>query len=584
MTFFGAAGTAVIGTDGNDVINNYYFMLGSVDLETGANAINNQPGAVYWSGTDVKLGLAGNTLTNDGVIAPGGPVNVLTTSITGSFVQSAGAVYGLDLDLTPNTADRINATGTAVVSGTIPINILNPGMAQTGDHKLTIVHADGGQTHSALALSFIPSAVTTYSLSYTSTDIELNYNINYKPAALSGNQGSVGNAINQLQSGRNSPAFVPIGSSIFYIPTVEALGRAYDSLSGEGTSGTQQGAFAVGGMFTQLMMSQVANAISGGFEDAPGKLSFAYAPEPIGHPAFAALKSPAVYAATWRGWFAGFGGQQTVDGETRTGSAGLLQKAAGGAFGFDYRAAPDVLIGFATGASTSNFQVRDRATFGDMEGAHVGVYGVKTWGQLYLASTLSYSRFENKTTRTIAGIGILPTEVGSGKFSADQVAARIEAGWKHEFGRFTVTPFAAVQFSELWQHAYTEASFLQSNATPGMLGNSFASHATRSLPTFLGAQIESRTTFADGVVWTPYLRAAWVHEFLPDRAVVPSFIAAPGFPFTIEGARAVGDAAKIDAGAKLSVGASAFLFGNLTGEFSPRGNTVSGTGGLKFGW
>jgi outer membrane autotransporter protein len=582
VTFFGAEGMAVIGTDGNDVINNHNFMLGSVDLGTGANGFNNLPGAVFWSGSDVKLGDPANTLTNDGIIAPGGPSNVLTTSITGSFVQSAAAVYALDLDLTPNAADRIDATGTATVSGTIPINILNPGMAQTGAHKLTIVHGDGGQTHSNLALSYIPSAVTTYGLSYTTTDVELNYTIDYKPAGLSGNQGSVGNAINQIQSVRNSPAFVPIGAALFYIPTVEALGRAYDNLSGEGTSATQQTAFTAGGMFTQLMMSQISYAISGSFDDVPGKLSYAYAPETIGHPAFAGLKSPAVHAATWRGWFAGFGGQQTVDGEASTGSAGVRQRAGGVAFGFDYRAAPDILVGFAAGGSTSSFQVRDRATSGDVNGAHLGGYAIKTWGPLYFASTLSYSHFDNNTTRTISGIG--PTEMAGGKFAADQLATRIELGWKYDFDWFTVTPFAAIQVAKLWQHAYTESSFLQGVATPGILGASFASHDSLSLPTFIGAQIETRTTFANGVVWAPYLRAAWVHEFSPDRTIVPSLISAPGVPFTIDGARAVGDAAKIDAGGKLSVGSAAYLFGNLTGEFSSRGNTVSGTGGLRFAW
>jgi outer membrane autotransporter protein len=136
----------------------------------------------------------------------------------------------------------------------------------------------------------------------------------------------------------------------------------------------------------------------------------------------------------------------------------------------------------------------------------------------------------------------------------------------------------------LWQHAYTESSFLQNTPTPGILGASFASQATLSLPAFIGAQIETRTTFANGVVWAPYIRAAWVHEFSPDRAIIPSLISAPGVPFVIEGARAARDAAKIDAGAKLSVNASAYLFGNLTGEFSSRGNTVSGTGGLRYGW
>ncbi len=464
VVFFGAAGTAVTGTDGNDVINNHNFMLGSVDLGTGTNGFNNLAGAIYWSGTSVNLGAAVNPFINDGVIAPGGTSNVMTTSITGSFTQSAAAVYALDLDFSLKTADRINATGTATVSGTIPINILNPGAAQTGAHKLTIVRADGGQTHSNLTLSYIPSAVTTYGLSYTATDIELNYAINYDPAGLSGNQASVGTAIDRIQSAGNLPAFVPIGAALFYIPTVEALGRAYNNLSAEGTSGTQQTAFTVSGMFTQLMMGQISNAISGSVDDVPGTLSYAYAPEHISD-TFAGLKNTGVYTPMWRGWFAGFGGQQTLDGEASTGSAALRQRAGGMAFGFDYRAAPDIVVGLAAGASTSSFQVRDRATFGDAGGAHVGAYGIKTWGPLYLAGMASYSHFENNTKRTISGVG--PTETAAGKFAADQLATRLELGWKHELERFTVTPFAAIQVARLWQHAYTESSVLQDTCNAG---------------------------------------------------------------------------------------------------------------------
>ena len=120
-------------------------------------------------------------------------------------------------------------------------------------------------------------------------------------------------------------------------------------------------------------------------------------------------------------------------------------------------------------------------------------YGIKTWGALYLAGMLSYSRFDNNTKRTISGVG--PTETAAGKFAADQLASRLELGWKHELERFTVTPFAAIQVAKLWQHAYTESSVLQNTPTPGILGVSFGSQATLSLPTFIGAQIETRTTF-----------------------------------------------------------------------------------------
>jgi uncharacterized protein with beta-barrel porin domain len=93
----------------------------------------------------VYLG-AGNLLQNDGLISPGAYLRVLTTDVTGNFLQTATGVYGLDLDFDP-TADRINVTGTAAVSGTVNVNIINPGLAQPGSHVVPILSAAGGETH-----------------------------------------------------------------------------------------------------------------------------------------------------------------------------------------------------------------------------------------------------------------------------------------------------------------------------------------------------------------------------------------------------------------------------------------------------
>ncbi len=40
-------------------------------------------------------------------------------------------------------------------------------------------------------------------------------------------------------------------------------------------------------------------------------------------------------------------------------------------------------------------------TNGTVQGAHVGLYGIKTFGPLYLAGTAEYTRFDNQTQRTI---------------------------------------------------------------------------------------------------------------------------------------------------------------------------------------
>ena len=51
-----------------------------------------------------------------------------------------------------------------------------------------------------------------------------------------------------------------------------------------------------------------------------------------------------------------------------------------------------------------------------------------------------------------------------------------------------------------------------------------------------------------------WVRAAWVHEFLTDRSVTAGFHVLPGTSFTVDGARAASDAARIDMGVNYDAG------------------------------
>src|SRR5262245_65023861 len=132
------------------------------------------------------------------------------------------------------------------------------------------------------------------------------------------------------------------------------------------------------------------------------------------HPAFNEIAPPAPYQPRWRAWLTGFAGAFRLAGEAGIGSADLSHNTGGLAGGLDYQFAPDMLLGLAIGGSSSNFSVRDRITSGHLEGAHFGGYGVKTWGSIYAAGTLSFSTFRNSEKRSIAGIG--PIEEVQGRF------------------------------------------------------------------------------------------------------------------------------------------------------------------------
>ena len=120
--------------------------------------------------------------------------------------------------------------------------------------------------------------------------------------------------------------------------------------------------------------------------------------------------------------------------------------------------------------------------------------------------------------------------------------------------------------------------------TPGVLGLTYASRAVSSLPTFLGVQLDTRVTLANGMMWSPYARVSWVHEFEPTREISASFITLPGASFTVDGPRAARDAGRIDVGSKLAVTRNAWLFGSFDGEFSDRSQMYAGKGGLKVTW
>ena len=514
------------------------------------------------------------TILAGGALAPGNSVGLIT--VNGNLVFNPGSLYFVEIF--GNTADRTNVSGTATLAGTVVVS--NTGGNLTNIY--TILSATGGATGTFNALTSLglPSFITA-SLAYTPTTVLLNLNsgISQTPG-LTRNQGALAATLDSSfnSGGGTLPGLFGLAPSQF--------SAAMDALSGEGISGTQETAFGAANMFTSLMMDQGAFWRNGETVDVNG---ITYPADSLQgastrtskQPVYKAIgKAPPIYQPRWRAWVTGFGGTWKLNGEAGIGSASLSHNTGGLAGGLDYQFAPDVLAGFAIGGSSSNFSVANRITSGHLEGAHLGGYGVKTWGSIYAAGALSFSTFRNSTTRTIAGVG--PTEVATGDFGSNLFSARLEVGSKQAFGWLSVTPFAAVQFSELWQNGFTEANVPPPGA--GTLALSERSVAVSSLPTFLGAQFDTRTYLPNGMIVSPYARLSWVHEFNPTRNVTASFIALPGTLFTVDGPRAARDAARVEVGSKLAITKSIKAFASFDGEFSNRAQAYAGRGGFTVSW
>lgn len=580
ITATSSFGTALLIDSNNNIAVNNGLLKGGVNgysllsFGSSGNSITNtgtMDGKIFFPSVS-------NTLINSGLITitdPGTALVAPNFGFGGAFTQTAQGTLALRVDNAGN-ADGLGASEGMKLAGTLRA------VVQTGLYQTTTTY--GGVLQSVVPVSGQFDNVTTSSVFFTaaatynsnSVDVTLTRQGFGAVAGETQNQRAVGNA---LEAGY-SPSLTGTAAAFYgQLLAAGSLG-VLDKISGEGTSGTQNTAFAAGDMFGQTMGGQMDSWRTGHRGDAGNGGALGYATERPVTSAFNALKAPPRVESQWHVWASGFGAGQALSGDAATGSAGFSDRIAGGAAGVNRLVNPDLLVGVAAGGSSATFNVDDRATSGRLNGAHVGAYAMQRLGAAYVSAQLAYSHFNNATTRTIAGLGA--TEIARGSFGSDQLGGRIEIGRSHDLGAVTATPFAALQAARLWQAGYTESSV--TGAGPGVLGLSYAARGVSSLPAFLGSKFESRFNVGNGMVWMPFGSLAWVHEFSPTRDVTSTLVSMPVAAFTVEGARAAGDTGRVELGSRLVLNSWSQLSARFTGEFSNAGQSYAGTGSLRMSW
>jgi subtilase-type serine protease len=393
-------------------------------------------------------------------------------------------------------------------------------------------------------------------------------------AGITGNQTGVARV---LDHAFNSGSGLSLVSSLYGLSAGQ-IGQALTTLSGSNASVGVSSSVMAGGQFAALLANRAASRQ----QNAPQSAELAAGCRALPTEGEAQACDP---APNWSAWGNGFGGAQWLNADAGTAAPAAQQGILGGAFGGDYRVGPNTLLGIAVGLSDSSYSVGATGASGRATGFHVGLYGTQDWAGFYLNAAAAYSRFDGNATRVIAGVGT--TETAKSNAIANQLAGRVEIGRPFllnpdEPSRYSVTPFAALQPVQLWTPGYSETSVTASGA-PGVFALSYQPQSTTSLPLFLGVQFDAATEIRSRPV-SAWVRAAWVHEFLPNRNVTAGFTVLPGATFTVDGARAAYNAARIDMGVKYAVGEQTFLFANGGAELSDRGQMIGGTVGLRFVW
>ncbi len=534
-------------------------------------------------GTLGGTGIVGNTTVNGGTLSPGNSIGLLT--VQGNLVFTAAASYMVEVS--PSNADRTNVTGTATLGGaTVNANFAAGSYI---NKQYTIVNATGGisGTFGSLVNSNVPANFTS-SLSYDANNAYLNLALNFIPPPNMGLNVNQQNVANAIVGFFNANGTIPL---VFGGLTAAGLTQ----ISGEVVTASQQTTFDAMGLFMGLLTDPFiagrGNPVTGGanapqFADENDAAS-AYAANGKARTtserdAYAAVyrKAPVMadpFAQRWSVWAAGYGGSQTTDGNTVLGSNNTRSSLGGVAVGADYRVSPYTLAGFAIAGGGTNFSVNGLGS-GRSDLFQAGAFVRHNVGAAYLTGALAYGWQDITTDRTVTVAG---TDLLRANFNANAWSGRVEGGYRFVAPWLGVglTPYAAGQFTTFDLPAYAEQAIAGANT----FALTYASKSVTDTRSELGIRSDKSFAVQDGI-FTLRGRAAWAHDFNPDRSIGATFQTLPGASFVVNGATHAADSALVTASAEMKWLNGFSLAGTFEGEFSNVTTSYAGKGVVRYAW
>src|SRR5262249_27363014 len=336
---------------------------------------------------------------NAGALSPGNSIGTLT--VNGNLAMASAAAY--IVEVSSSAADRTNVTGTASLGGAVQLTFLSGTVA----HAYTILSAAGGlngTTFGALTTTNLPANFTP-SLSYTATDVILNFTARLGGPGLSIHQQNRATALNSFFN--NGGALTPGFLSVFGL-TGGNLANALTLLSGEAATGGQQAAFQLTNQFLGIMLDPFVDGRSG--SAGTGGPALGFAPERDELPDDIALAynkilkappKPATFDQRWSVWGAGYGGSnRTTGGTVFVRSHDLSARPPGRAAGRDYRLAPGTVVGLALAGGGTNWSLAQGIGGGKSDAFQAGFYGTTRWGSAYVAAALAFTNHWMSTDRS----------------------------------------------------------------------------------------------------------------------------------------------------------------------------------------
>jgi uncharacterized protein with beta-barrel porin domain len=540
---------------------------------------------------------AGNSFTNSGTVMtttadlPIGP----NQFVEATFTQTAAGVLA-ERVTNGGAYDSMRVTGTAHLGGTLGA-VVQPALYANATTYLGVFTATTpittgfAQTAAFAAGTTTPLAFFTATPIYHANSVDLVLNRVPFGAAPgeSQNQRNVGNALESAYATTLTGAPANLFGILLQSTSLNVLTQA----SGESATGSQQATFSAMTQFMGLMTDpfiagrgDISTPASGATSCAEDGDASACASDgkPRGErDAYAAIyrKAPmrnTVYDPRWSVWVAGFGGSQTTDGNATLGSNTAASRVFGTAVGADYRFSPFTIAGFAVAGGGTNFSVANSGT-GRSDLFQAGAFVKHTVGPAYLSGALAYGWQDVTTncTMTVAGFDRLQA-----RFNANAFSGRVEGGYRFItpwIGGIGITPYAAGQFTTFDLPAYAEGVLSGANT----FALAYGAKSVTDTRSELGVRTDKSFALSNAVL-TLRGRAAWAHDFDPDRSIAATFQALPGASFVVNGAAEAPDSALTTVSAEMKWTNGWSAAATVEGEFSDVTRSYAGKGVVRYQW
>ncbi len=515
-----------------------------------------------------------------------GPGAIASLGIYSFRLSSLGT---LTYNISPAGTGRIDA-GNAFLDGKLAFTGINSAAA-----TYTLLQTTGGISGTLLAnlsntnpdINF--GSLRNPNLRISGNDLLLSVDANSLAAILqpgvTGTPKQIADAVDAaLQAGVTLP---PGFNGVFNL-TGDALVAALKQLSGQSAAGAQQTSIDASNAFMGAMFDPFASGRVPAGGGAPGFAAednddaMAYAPKRKftrgEREARNAVNGPrsARFDSRWSVWGSAYGGSTTTGGNAAAGTNDVTSRAFGFVTGADYSITRNTTVGFALGGGGSNYGVAGGLGTGRAEMFQAGLFAKHTMGAAYIAGGLGYT-FQNVTTdRTVTIAG---TDMLRATFNANTFSARGEGGYRVATPLVGVTPYAALQVTNIGLPNYGEVAISGANT----FALNYAAQDTTIVRTELGARFDKSFALQTAML-TLRGRSAWAHDEGNNRNISAVFGSLPGSNFTINGAVPSKDLALVSAGADLALLNNVTLSGMFEGQFSDTTTGYGGKGVVRYTW